>query len=63
MIANTEIVLDPNNSVIKRLWSILQKNKGADQLRGNWAADLRLCFFTYAKIRSSHDMAYLSLVM
>ena len=33
-----------------------RENKGADQLRGYWAADLRLCFCIW-KSRFSHDTA------
>ena len=33
------------------------QNKGADQLRGHRAADLRLCFCIYAKSRLSHVAA------
>ena len=44
-ITNTETVLDPNNSVIKRLRCIcVAKTKGADQLRCYSEAGLRLCF-------------------
>ena len=33
------------------------ENKGADQLHAYCAADLPLCFSTYAKSRFSHDAA------
>ena len=36
-----------------------EKKKDADQLRDYCAADLRLCFFAYAKSRFSHDVAHL----
>ena len=36
---------------------LCRKNKGADQRCGCHAADLRLCFFAYAKCKFSHDAA------
>ena len=38
------------------LYYLCSENKGADQLRGNCEADLRLCF-QYAKHSFSHDAA------
>ena len=38
------------------------ENKGADQLRGYRKADLRLCFFAYAKSWFSHDLLILYMV-
>ena len=34
---------------IEGLYYLSSENKGADQLRGNCKADLRLCFRIYAK--------------
>ena len=38
---------------------LCSKNKGADQLHSNCAADLSLCF-TYGKNRFSHDAAQMA---
>ena len=44
-------------NVVERLYYPFSGNKGADQLRGDREADLRLCFRIYAKSRFSHDAA------
>ena len=41
------------------MYYLCNENKGADQLLGYRAADLRLCFRIYAKSRFSHDAAQL----
>ena len=40
---------------VEGLYYLCGENKGADQLCGYCAADLRLCFRIYAKRSSSHD--------
>ena len=43
---------------MKGLYYPCSENKGADQLRGDREADLRLCYI-YAKNRFSHDAAHI----
>ena len=40
------------------LYYLCSENKGTDQLCGDRAADLHLCFRIYAKSRFSHDAAH-----
>ena len=42
------------------MYYLRSENKGADQLRGNREADLRLCF-RICKKRFSHDAAHLKI--
>ena len=44
--------------VLEGLYYPYSENKGADQLRGDREADLRLVF-AYAKSRFSHDVAHI----
>ena len=45
----TEITFceDDKSHVMRKPDCFLCENKGADQLRSNWEADQRLCFFRY----------------
>ena len=48
--------------VVHGLYYLRNENEGADQVRGDWAADLRLCFCMYAKNRFSNDATQISKV-
>ena len=45
------------------MYYLFSKNKGADQLRGNREADLRLCFRIYADCWFSHVEAHILIIM